>query len=1117
MYELYYYGNGPIMAKVLTAIAYVTNSSSYGTLIQFVMILAGVLMIAAWHSDNVRGGLGAHSLSVSFLVLATLYYGGFAPKTDLVVNDPLNSFVTSVRNMPQGVGITLWVSNKITNGFADLFDAAFESSGFPDEFTYQHSGGTPKALLTVSAIGRITPNDAYLFMTIENYIRKCYMTAVLLGQKNINNIRDSANLLSELQTNLSGSWWGIYYSESYPRGKSEKCTDLYNDMKNDLQTAVAAGGSVSKQLYYFLKSLGAPGILSDGDAENLLQTAGNYMLAGSASSQSMLAQAVLINALNPEMLAFAEQSGFNPEAFNMAITQSALNTTATMSTSYALASTFLPLSFLVVNSFVMSILPLTFALMFVPSMTRKYGTMAFDLLMWMAFWGPIASIINFIIQSYASVTTSSVLGGKITYSMFPFLMAHTHTLMAIAGDIMFSVPVLAFALASGSTYAMTTATGAVAGLSKSAAAGASSRMTTATGIRQEENAAKENLSEGQAVKDAGYSNKDVTKGLMDIERGMANYGAAQMEMYRNFVNDVMVKRIAAAGEKNLAANLGRGEGYDSVHQAERAGRLSTDMNLANVMGAYGSYRQAESNGYKGSFVQWAEQSAEYRNTNAVTQAEEMQKMADKYFGGNLDSEMRFINSMRSAEALGDQFGEQQAYDLAKRHGFRGTLTDFEAYQRKFQSATGIAMATGAVAAAGGWDSAYNVKQKASASDIAKEKQQFQTFAEQNHIPDDLKSAMDFGITQGLYSGAQIEGLERYIQSVGTDQVALTQLSERLNEWGKNKELRVAASAMGMSLKDFVQYKHSMGQMVLSKPAAERLSELTGHKFTAGERVTWAFNPKTGEVGWAVGEKGYSTTNQDVYRVLKYNETDTQDKNRYGTNVDLGNAIDAHISSGESAKQLTRELLKPNMVGFMRTNNEDTFIAGAMGFFNKVLSVVDTKYGGKTASDMSKIHQKTDESHESLNLGKGLSAFTGGVIGASAGISHSNQSIKKDSSSQGSNYSSTVDSLRENFRKEAVRIYDMTKNIEDPAERTQIRAALMSSSAEKELNSAALSQKSGFKGATSTNADVPVMGPDSSDKPLPAYDPGQAYIDKSKLLKQLTENSGQWEKKTGDGQ
>ncbi len=676
-YELYYYGNGPVMAQVIESVKYVLNSPDYGTIIQVVLVLAGLLMVTAWHGANIKGRNGTHTLGVSMLTLLVLYYGAYAPKVDLLINDPLNSFVTSVQNAPIGLGAVLWASNQINRGLGDLFDASFSSSGFPDEFTYEHMGSVPAGLLTVAALGRITPNDAYLFMTIENYIKNCYMTAVLLGQKNINNIRTSTDLLDEISTNLSDAWTGTYYSSSNPQGVNEKCTQLYSDMKRDLTNAVDTNGSVSKLLLFFLRSLNVYGMATTTDAQNILQTAGSYMLGATVSSQNLLAQAVLINALNPQMLAFAEQNGFNPSAFNMAITQSALNTTTMMATSYALASTFLPMAYLVVSAFVVAILPLSFALMFVPSLTRRYGIMTFNLLTWLAFWGPIASVVNFLVQAFASHSYQTIhLGGNVTYGAFPFIMAHTQTLMSIAGDIMFSVPVIAFALSSGSAYAMTQVAGAVAGISRSFASGASSRMTTATGIRSEENAAEENLAEGQAVKDAGYSNKEIGRGLFDVERAAGMFAASRTDYFKNIFDTYSPSQVARSEAKLKAQSIGRGEGFTSLQQAETIGQLQTSQEIANMLGAWQDYQQARQNGYTGTFVQYLEQSARYRTAANIAEAQQMQKMADRYFGGNLGKEMQFLKHIQAEREIGGAFGFEDAYKQAVKDGFVGTRADF---------------------------------------------------------------------------------------------------------------------------------------------------------------------------------------------------------------------------------------------------------------------------------------------------------------------------------------------------------------------------------------------------------------------------------------------------------
>ena len=285
----------------------------------------------------------------------------------------------------------------------------------------------------------------------------------------------------------------------------------------------------------------------------------------------------------------------------------------------------------------------------------------------------------------------------------------------------------------------------------------------------------------------------------------------------------------------------------------------------------------------------------------------------------------------------------------------------------------------------------------------------------------------------------------------------------------------------------------------------------GNKIAGEHLVTTGKHGGTAEVALMAGEKGipHAEVKQiDLASQTRKSVVDTQNIGKYGESVNLGNAVDGYINSKESVKQLTQELLKPNMIGFMRTNNENTFIAGATALFDKVLPLVNTKYAGKTAADTSNVHQKIDEFFSNLSFG----SLKGG-LGGSLGISHTNQSIKRDSSSRGSNYDSMFDTLRNNFRKEAMQIYNKTKNIENPIERSNKRANMIASSIMKEIGSATLNQRSGYSGIASTDVSVPVLSQDNSGKPLPTYSPEQAYIDKSEILKQRTEYNEKWQQKT----
>jgi len=563
--QLTYYGNGPIMKEVINAVASVLTSDDYGTLIQLVLVLAGLFMLKGWHSDTSKGTPGFHGFSMSMLVMMVLYFGAFVPRTHLVIWDPISAptggGVLATNKLPLGVALTLWTSNQIENGLAELFDTGFTSSNFPDQFDYENTGGVPASILSISALGDVYPPNSYLLMSIEDYLKNCWYTASVLHQVNYDAIYESSNILQTLGTvNLPSGWTTTYY-DSAGNSANVNCTAAYNDITNDVDNATKVGGATRVGILTELKQLigqsndtnDSSGIVGTTGGGTLLEDAAKYQLNAGLSAQSLLAQSMLINSLNPALSNFASIHGLNSESLGSALTESALQTTTTMTTSYALASVFLPMAFLVVNSLVVALLPLVFALMFVPALTRKYGLMGFDLFMWIAFWGPVASVINFIVQAYGSYSFQNGLNGNgITFATMPYLMQHSQTLMAIAGDLMFSVPLIAFALASGSAYAMTAVAGSVAGLSRSAASMGASRMSTTSGAMTQ-------ISNAQGLEQTGAMEQN---GILpsDAYLGSADAAAANTAMMMKYIKTGGFTNVVEGSLYNELYNMNKGIG-----------------------------------------------------------------------------------------------------------------------------------------------------------------------------------------------------------------------------------------------------------------------------------------------------------------------------------------------------------------------------------------------------------------------------------------------------------------------------------------------------------------------------------------------------------------------------
>ncbi|MEM4066781.1 MAG: conjugal transfer protein TraG N-terminal domain-containing protein [Candidatus Micrarchaeaceae archaeon] len=684
-----FYGNGPIMANILTSIVYILNSADYSTLLSLMLVLAGAFMIARWHSTTVRGGLGGHAIMMSLGTVILLYYGAWAPKTSLVVSDPLNNFQTAVNNVPEGFAIIVYTSNKITNGFADLFDQGFALAGFPSEMTYNN--GMLPGIVSIESLGDLSPQDQFLTENISEYYAKCVFPAMLMDNGSgptVDQIANSSNLLTTLQTNLSNAWVANYYSSASPQGTSMPCSpsggtpNLYSNLVNDINTATAPGGSIS-QAYanrLLMGFAGAAQYANQASDQNLLQIAGNYITNGGFTSENLLAQAVLINSFNPALQQFASQNGMNPNALSSALTQNMLATTTSMNTSYVIARQLLPIAFLVISALIYAIMPIIFAMMFIPQLTRKFGIMGFELLMWIAFWQPLASVVNAIVQFLASSTFTTFGASAVAMNNWPYLMQHSYTLMAVAGDMMFSVPVLAFALASGSSYAMTSVAGSITGLGKGMAISAANTMATFGGAQT---TAQQGSSETTLGKEASESKEQVTDPYFAQQMNdmQASNPAAMFAAF----NKYGFLRMTQARENEIAKGLGTNSQLVNMDFANAIGSKQGQQTIGNIIGAYQAYENAVEDGYKGSFSQWTAEQSKYQNTNLVTQAQAMQELANKYFGGDLNKEMNYINQVKAMKDLGTAQGLNEALEAYEANGGKGGLVGMVAFNENLST------------------------------------------------------------------------------------------------------------------------------------------------------------------------------------------------------------------------------------------------------------------------------------------------------------------------------------------------------------------------------------------------------------------------------------------------
>jgi hypothetical protein len=177
--------------------------------------------------------------------------------------------------------------------------------------------------------------------------------------------------------------------------------------------------------------------------------------------------------------------------------------------------------------------------------------------------------------------------------------------------------------------------------------------------------------------------QQVMQGLAEVN---ASNPASMLENLNKFGIGAMTSANANQQAFNMASNLAKG----SVGTAAELGSIAGGEQMGQLDGAYNGYQNYEQNYKKqhnGStqgmmgFSQWIGQQSEYQHTNLSTQAQAMQGLANQYFGGNLNNEMGFLNTIKSEQEVGGAFGTQQALQAYEANGGQGGLVGMTQFNK----------------------------------------------------------------------------------------------------------------------------------------------------------------------------------------------------------------------------------------------------------------------------------------------------------------------------------------------------------------------------------------------------------------------------------------------------
>ncbi|MHB1546014.1 MAG: conjugal transfer protein TraG N-terminal domain-containing protein [bacterium] len=641
--ELITYGNGEILQRVMTGVANIVTSPDYSVLAMTILGLATTLGIVGYHRDMAAYGIQAHSTwiikGVTSLAIFWMLVGG---SINVFIYDPLNNFNGVVDNVPMGIAMPLYMENQISESLSTLYSEWMAPSGYPSEFAYDNPSNSagfynPGMVSPLHAINVLTQahfTDSYFYESLSDFTQNCLIPAMMLGVVDPNQFYiagpgqaapdDSIqDLLTADMANMPSGWTSVIYASGNPGGTTETCTNSWNTLNTDITNMTASNGSLAGQYGGYLNTATGSNQTALAD-QALLGNAAGYMLNISTTGQQMLGQAALMNSLSGPIAQFAQSTGTSSQAQAYALTQAFNQSENSWTTSAIMSAKMLPIFHLIMEMIVVAIFPLFFALAVVPTMTMKYLKLLFELLMWLALWSPIASVINFLVQQFmetkifnnVSSTAMSGISG-FNYANYSFIAHNSIVYTAVTGAIMWIIPLLSFGLVTGSAFVMSEAIGAVGSTARASAQSQGSSVGTSSGLQGIEGQGS-NLAKGQALESQG-------KSWASADEKIAGMG----------------------GLDNLANASGFGQALraEGLSKLANAKATSLESNVGNMAGLKSIAAQ---NGM--SVSQFSEMMSQYQNASGAGTASE----AFKQFGGAQGVEQ--FNS----ETAGMSFGQKQA-------------------------------------------------------------------------------------------------------------------------------------------------------------------------------------------------------------------------------------------------------------------------------------------------------------------------------------------------------------------------------------------------------------------------------------------------------------------------
>ena len=530
--------SGDQVAELFEAAAALMNTGDYQSLLQTSALIGFLLMMT---------GAAIHyrfkDLSVWAGVILFCAFALLIPKVPVTVSDPKAGTVRVVDRVPLGLAFPACAANSVSVWAAESFETALGALD-AERFTLFGAAFPQRAVEALYAAG---PVDPAVREKLRAFVESCVATEILTDEGKMTALTKAPSLSDLL---LSGTWVNPA-RRVFLDGQLYSCKAAAGVVKEALETDLE---KVEEKLLLRLSGSSDP-MLQEAVRKATAESEAIFLGTAKGLRES-LRHAVLLNALPEGLGDFAKRSAAPvAAAAEIAKAQGNLATEINYRASAELAEAALPklrslLEMLVIGVFpVMIVMALALGIG-ATAMLRFYAV----LLVWLALWAPIASVVNFLSLADADPVSALVkLYGGVTLEAADVIRKAGTTSEAMAGTLMMLVPVISFAIAKVSDNGAAAWAGSVLAPAQSAANAQGASLSAG-------NVSVGNASVGNtSLNNTTGNNHDlsVRTTASDLMAMSTPYGSATVDMSSGTVTSA--RRLTS----DLGVSVTRGETYTS--------------------------------------------------------------------------------------------------------------------------------------------------------------------------------------------------------------------------------------------------------------------------------------------------------------------------------------------------------------------------------------------------------------------------------------------------------------------------------------------------------------------------------------------------------------------------